>query len=280
MIYLEGEHVNPKKKSLKDEGFAVYRQSNLKNYYTCPHMFNLAQTLPEESVSQLIESKNTKMGLLFEGYVFGFKTPEEDIKGIGTAVKDRLKNAAEYVNNYPLNKIIQFGADTPLGEFWKGGKSYYDQMVIGETLAISGEADFFHEEFGFIDLKHTEEISKAGWTGEMKKYERMQCIVYPFMKYIGTGKIHPFYYVIVETKHSVPVIRVMKYTPTKQDFEWIKKEINLIHSDPFFHPFQDEYGNNCLKQSYGATRARCKFLQHCVHGRELLGGFHEIKFSD
>ena len=280
MRYIQGEEVQSIKGSLKQDGFPVYRQSSLKNYYTCPHMFHLAQTLPEEVVSGLIESRNTKMGLLFEGYVFGFKTPESEIKGIGKDVKERLKSAAEYVRNYPLKSIIQFGNGTKLGDFFADGMSYYDQMVVGKRMALTGEADFFHKDFGFFDLKHTEDISNAGWTNQMQRHEKLQSIVYPYLRFKGTGERHPFYYIVVETKYETPIVRAMYYKPTDDDFNWLEEQLNLIHDDPFYHPNEGEYSENCLSQRYGKSRARCKFMQHCEHGRSILGGFHEVKFVE
>lgn len=279
MKYFKGDAVHIKKTALKEDGFPVYRQSSLKNYYTCPHMFALSMSLPEEEVSKLIESRLTKMGLLFEGYALGFKTPEENIKGIGPDVKKRLKNAAEFLRNYPLKEVIQFGNGTTLGEFFKGGTAYYDQMVVGENLALSGEADFFHPEFGFFDLKHTEDIDNAGWRQGASRFERLQAIAYPFLSYINDGIIHPFYYVIVESKYDTPVIRTNKYKPTHEDFEWLIEQLNIIYNDPFYHPVPGEYDANCLRQRYGLSRARCKFMGHCEHGRSLLGGFHEMEFS-
>lgn len=279
-MYYEGDAVDPEKKKLKEEGFPVYRQSNLKNYYTCPYMFKLCQTLDEDRVSELIESRNTKMGLLFEGYLLGFKEPESLIKGIGKDVKQRIKDAAEYVRNLPLKDIIQFGEDTTLGDLIKDSKTYYDQMVVGETLALTGEADMFHPDFGFFDIKHTEELSQSGWTGVMLKHERMQCIHYPYLKYLGTGEMHTFYYIAVETKYATPIVRIMPYKPTEEDFKWLENEIKMIHADPFYYANEGEYGENCLSQRYGRARGRCKFLEECEHGRKVLGGYHPIQFQD
>jgi len=282
MEYTQGYQVGIRKKELKEKGFPVYRQSNIKNYYKCPMMFHLSQTLDPKVVSQLIESKATNMGLLFEGYVLGFKDDieEEGIKGIGTKVKDRLKSSAEYLRHYSMKDILQFGAEIELKDFIKDCELYYDQLVVGKTLALSGEADFFHPEFGFFDIKHSENLDGAGWTHTTSRYDRLQCIVYPYMKYIGEGKIHPFYYIIVESNDEDPVVRVMKYKPTLDDFKWFENEIKTIHADPFYAPYTGDYNENCLKQRYGLGRGRCKFIKKCSEGQKVLGGFHEIQFME
>jgi len=281
MEYFTGDDVDKKKKELKKKEFTVYRQSNLKNYWTCPRMFQLSQDLPEEVVSNLMQSRNTAMGLLFEGYVLGFKTPEKDIKGVGKDVKERLKKAAEHLLNLSCKEILQFG-DMKVKDLFgdKASKAYFNQMLVGSRLALTGEADLFHPDFGFFDIKHTEDIEFAGWAMNATRWERLQCIVYPYLRYRGTGELHPFYYITVETKYSNPIIKVLRYKPTEADFIWLEQTINLVFDDPIYAENPGEYNENCVKQRFGKARGRCKFLEHCQSGRNNMGGFEEIMFME
>ena len=278
-MYYQGINAEREKYKVKSNGGIVYRQSNVRNYFICPKSFQIAQSLPEDVHSSLIESRLTNMGLLFEGYVMGFKGEETEIKGIGTDVKLRIKSAAEYLLEYPLKDALPFTPNAKFKNIVNEGQKYYNQLLKRNGYYISGEADIFHNEFGFWDIKHTEEMNYSGWNGEITRENKLQCIHYTYMRWKGTKEFHDFYYVCVESKMDTPIIRIMHYRPTEEDFEWFEEVMDRIHTDPFFMENTGDYGDNCLQQKYGKARGRCKYLPHCNAGKSFLGGFHELSFK-
>ena len=278
-MYFIGDESIVKKNEINSRNGIVYRQSNLKSYFTCPKMFNLIQGLSPKESDSLYSSRNTAMGLLFEGYALGFKIDESSIKGVGKDTKSLLMDAASHLNKKQLKDIIGFG-DMQLGDFFREGFSYFNQLWDFGDYALSGEADFFHPDFGFFDIKHTQDLYQSGWLSFASRHERLQCITYPYIRYKGTGERHTFYYIIVETKNSPPLIKVLHYTPSDDDFEWFESMLNHIHNDPTFSPKPGEYNDNCLNQMYGKAKARCKLISRCPHGQSILGGIKSIEFPN
>lgn len=279
-MYYQGKESEIEKARIKANGGTVYRQSNVRNYFICPKSFQIAQSLPEDVHSSLIESRLTAMGLLFEGYALGFKGSESDIKGVGADVKSRLVSASKYLLEYPLKDILPFHGTEKFKYIVNTGTKYFNQLLKRKDYYISGEADIFHSEFGFWDIKHTEELNYSGWNGIITRESKLQCIHYPYMRWKGTKELHDFYYVCVESKMETPIIRIMHYRPTEEDFEWFEEIMDRIHEDPFFMANTGDYGDNCLNQRYGKAKGRCKYLGHCDAGKSFLGGFHELSFKE
>jgi len=252
----------------RSKGIPVVRQSSLKLYRTCPKMFKL-------SLDNEIETSRTMAkGLLFEGYLLGFKGDEHAIKGVGVKTKDKLKRlAGEVMFHKPYdNKTI--------GDIILESDAYVRQIYKTDDWALTGEADFIHPEIGIFDIKYTDNLQWSGWMKEnVERWDRLQAIAYPYLWKKGTGKVPTFYYIIVEGKYEEPIIKTIDYTPNEKDFEWLENTIDIIVGDGEYRVNPGSYNDNCLQQAYGSARGRCKYLDVCEQKQKIFSGAHSLRFE-
>lgn len=88
---LESSYTNLKKENLKNKkiGFLIYGKIEISNEF----IYNLSENSDLEEIAKNLFSFLKEMEKKFD-YIFTFKTPD---KGIGIAINDRLKRAAEFI---------------------------------------------------------------------------------------------------------------------------------------------------------------------------------------
>lgn len=237
-----------------------YRSTYLANYFKCPKAYEISLTNPIEM------SEPMREGLLFEGYVFHFKEGNEDeLKGKKQKKTiDSIKAKADAVRPLFLE-----------GEPFK--KLTYDC----EDYSISGEADYLGEILYkdkplkcIADLKFTGNLKI--WEdklSELKREDFLQAFIYPYIHYQSSREILPFVYIVVENTMDNPLVRMIKFNPTLQDFGYIIDVIERVNNDEIYAPYVG-YGT-CVNGKWG----RCSFLEHCEHGRKFLCETVELDLS-
>lgn len=268
----------------------VYRSSNLIHYPVCPKKFHLS------TQKEIERTRPMRDGLLFEGYLFGFKDSGEysqfELEGRrlnkdGSERKmtdaqletlERVKNRAELINN-----TFQFN-----------GESFVKFSVEFPDFIIQGEADFIGEFIwkgqiikGIVDLKYTGDIER-NWNSRNSKVEFFQSVMYTFLELARRNKEKdldlftdseplPFFYLVVENNdYDNPLFKLIIVKVTRADLQWLWSKINQIHkAKDLGYPANDSQ-DNCLGQ-WG--NSRCNYLQWCDEGRELISFEYEVEFS-
>lgn len=235
-------------------------QSNLVNYFTCPQKYALSY---EHKIPQ---SDAMRDGLLFEGYLFGFKGGEETQKKLeGRKKPDTLqwlKDKADFVR--PL-----FLTDLTAGAVLAG-----EAYVKLSYKDLEGEADFigmFDGELQIVDVKFTSDIETI-WNQKTRKHEFLQSVFYPYMVYKNTKKILPFTYLLVENSDS-GLIKKIRIEVTKEDFRELETILEMVQDDCFLEP-----NYNACFSFYG--KVRCDYANHCPYFRKKIQETKKIKYSD
>lgn len=153
-----------------------------------------------------------------------------------------------------------------------------------DGFVLHGEADLFNPTIGFIDIKTTSDLAGSGWNDKKTISDMLQSVTYPFLKYLGSGVIYPFYYVILcvsPIPNVPPIIKVRKVEVKKKDFDAFFGLCKKIATDTILAPDIGEYGENCTARKIGQyKRCMCPFVNYCEEGRRLAGGFESFSFED
>lgn len=153
-----------------------------------------------------------------------------------------------------------------------------------DGFVLHGEADLFNPTIGFIDIKTTSDLEGSGWNDKKTIRDMLQSLTYPFLKYLGSGVIYPFYYVILcisPIQNVPPIIKVRKVEVKEKDFDAFLALCKKIANDTILEPDIGDYGENCTARKMGGyKRCACPFVNYCEVGRQLAGGFDAFAFED
>jgi len=243
----------------------TYRQSALQNYLGCNRSFKHRdfQTPPSQAMIN---------GLIFEGFVFGFKTEEEKAEltltkaGKPKAGIAKYERLAEFVKPY-------FGIGV-----------HHQRMIhrVSDEYSLSFEPDYYgcfapeQKDFkeAVVDLKLTANISKI-WDWKQSKQDFFQACSYTWAVLQETGNRLPFYYLVVEDNdYEIPVCRIIEVKVSDNDLKWFLSVAERAHKDIFLEPNAEA----CLGN--GRFDPRCRCLEKCDFGRDKVGGFEVITFDD
>lgn len=237
------------------------RQSEFKHYFRCPKKMVLAGEHDIEMNDAMRE------GLLFEGYVFGKFKDDNEEELIGRKKKptiDGIKAQAEkvkplFLKGEPFVKMEHVEAD----------RLYHGEIdYVGIVDTPEGEFE------GLVDLKKTGSIDWV-WDSKTTRASYMQASFYPYLYYLINGEIKDFLYVIVEDKYPDPIIAFRKFNIKDnaiEIFSWLETKLNKIVEDIVKPAIPN--GINCL---YGG---RCSYLEWCKEGREFVGGYKEVDWTE
>lgn len=246
----------------------VFRQSQVQHYFACPKRYKLSLEFGDE----MEPSMAMRQGLIFERMVLGEK-PDHD--------EEKFKKEVYGKITAPTVEFIKTQANRAK-EYFLGGDAYVKLMFEAEKYFIKGEGDYVGEVLYegeavecIGDLKYTSNIQDI-WNNKDKKSDFLQASFYPYMLYKQTGKLLPFIYVIVENTFVDPLIKTIKINISDMDysFNWLEKNLDTIVNDIWFEPRANE--NNCV--GYRGT-GKCRFLEFCSDGRELISSPIELDFE-
>ena len=243
------------------------RQYMLNNYLLCPRLFKLCQEFETKQTEAMLKGK------IFEGLLFGFKSEDEKKELCLT----KLGKPKTCVANY------QTISDKLQGIF-RGGKNHERIFIkYNDEYEISFEPDYVGDLLivhsgevirAIVDLKLTGDINKI-WDYKSKKEDYFQAVSYTWAIWKKTGEILPFYYFVVEDNDfDTPVYRLIEMIVTPEDLKWFEQLCDTALNDIFL-----EYNcNHCL--GTGKFDPRCRLIDKCEYGRNLIGGVERIVFSD
>lgn len=246
----------------------VFRQSQVQHYFKCPKMYKLSLEFGDE----IEPTMAMRQGLIFERFVLGEK-PDHDEEKFRKEVYGKIQA--------PTVEFIKAQAERAK-EYFLAGNAYVKLLYEADNYIIKGEADFVGEILFegdavecIADLKYTSNIQDI-WNSKDKKSDFLQASFYPYMLYKLTGKLLPFIYVIVENTFTDPLIKQIKVdiTDMEYSFNWLEKNLDTIVNDIWFEPRANE--NNCV--GYRGM-GKCRFLEFCSDGRELITSPLEIEFE-
>lgn len=250
-----------KKKEIATPTKPNYRSTYLVNYFTCPKKYIL-------STEHKIETNDVmRDGLLFEGYVFDrFKENNEDelIGRKKPATIEAIKTKADYVR-----KLFVKGEP-----FVKLNYSCEDYTITGEADYIGNVVVNGEQVRCIADLKFTGNLKI--WDdklSEMKRENFIQAYLYPYLWYQMKEEILPFVYIIVENTFETPLIKIIRFNPSFQDFGYIVDVVEKVNADNVYVANQG-YGT-CVNGKWG----RCDMLQYCQEGREFIAEPVEMDLS-
>lgn len=232
------------------------RQSCYQAGLTCRRAFKLSQTHESAPSKAMID------GLVFEGFVFGFK---DDAKQYAYNKDGSIKAGV---------KGIQAIAESIKKLF---GDGHVHTRLYCEQ--VNGEPDFIGEfkpvdKMAIVDLKFTKDIAKI-WNWKQTKADYFQAVSYTYLQLQETGEMFPFYYLVVANGNEErPIYRIIEMTVTVKDIEWFLGVVNTLNNDKLLIPDTSK----CL--GTGKFDPACRYLPDCEHGREMMGGFETISFSD
>lgn len=269
--------------------------SNIKNYYKCPHLFTLSRAYDVEKSSSALQA-----GLLFEGYVFGFKNApgysEFEIRGLKYNKPDKYgkveinqRSGKTDMAVEPIKKRAGF-----VRQFFDNGKPFVKLEYDGNFRngKLKGEADFigevwvdvglldvgneetrqFHELLPrmakrrvIADLKDTGEIFYR-WNFITKQTQVIQSILYPYIWFKMTGELVDFLYFVVWNK-SENIIKQIYFKTTMATIELAESLIAQLENDLLKRPRCN--AQNCLKGEYNSP---CEYISFCEDGRDLIAG--------
>lgn len=237
----------------------VLRQSEFSNYFACPYKMVISSQVKREVTDPMRE------GLLFEGYTFGKFKDDNEKELIGRKKPETIEG---------IKNIAITVRDTLLGV----GTPFLKLQHETDDFILTGELDWFGEvhfngqtQKAILDLKYTGDIINA-WGSKSRKNEFIQAVTYQYLAWKNYGDLYPFYYCLVESKYSNPIVKVVEVHSNFSDFEWLETQLKLIVSDPIKEP-KTGFGT-CINKGQ-----RCPYLEHCPHGREWLGQSSEVYFE-
>jgi len=246
----------------------TYRQSNIANYFECPHRFHLSRH------HDMPTSDAMEEGRLFEAIVLGAKDEEEKKALFGRKTK---KTIDSYTRSADMVRQLFDLADIGVGL-----DSYVTMVWESEEYILQGEADFigylriYGKRYKSIaDLKFTGSITRV-WMDKTRKSQFLQSAVYQYLHYMNSGELLPFTYIVVENLKSLPmgakpIIKIYIIKPNMEALNWVESLVQAIHEDSDLRP-------NLEVCEDGPFKSRCKYLIHCAHGRKLIETPVEVDF--
>jgi len=258
----------------------VYRSSNLIHYPACPKKYYLSTLHDQKQTSAMRD------GLLFEGYLFGFKSGEKEQKELEGSKKavtlGQIRRIAEKVND-----VFKF----------KGAK-FNKYKIEFDDFILQGESDFRGHTTNFVysgepvkglvDIKFTADIDR-NWNQRNSKPEYIQAPMYTFLELATEHQTSneltlfqkdplPFYYLVIEKKYDEePLFALIPVKVTREDLKWLWNKILQVHNAREIGYIANDNYDNCL--GIGAYSGRCPYLQWCEEGRNLVAFNREVEFS-
>lgn len=268
LVYGKKENYDPEKKP-------AYHQSGIKSIFDCPKRFKLSMSHHPYFTANT--QKTLNQGKIIENVVFDRMVTDEEKKllhkGRTPATIKRLEQIGAKVKERGY-----FGEGTPhlrfqidLGRyFYRGEYDFLGECQFKETM--------FPEAIG--DLKVTGSIDKL-WTPKVARHEFLQAVAYPWAHWKLTGRIVPFIYTIVEDKAlwKEPVVRQIAITCTMEDFKWWEDLLEYAHK-LHYSLFVDHVAGPHTCGDWGVGNGKCWYLPYCKQGKDWMGGFREIEFSE
>ena len=250
----------------KPQSLSVVRQSNLAWHFRCHYAYFLSF---EQSLER---TEAMREGLLFEGYVLGFKNNDEG------ALKGRKREKSlEFIKTQAMHAKPYFIR----------GKAYVPLTTKYKSITLQGEADYVgvvrynSQEIECIcDLKRTGDIVRI-WDkedGKANKQDYLQAVYYSYIHYKMTKKRLPFIYTVVDSKYDVPIIRQIMVNVDSRSFDWLEKTLNdRVVGKITFKPNQ----YSCLiPSSFSQSSNRCPFMWCCSFGKSYVSESYEIDFNE
>lgn len=269
-----------------------YHCSGIRKYYECPHKFNLSRKHEIEK-----DSKALTMGLLFEGYLLGFKSdnPEDEYsefqirgmelkedgtpkgnKGMKDATVLPIKTRAEYFKKWFADGAsfvkLEYDGDYNDAEALRGEADFIGNVWIRDEI-YPGPADpeqgvEFEDGWRYskrpviCDVKDTSDIY---WRWRINSEQQvLQAIIYPYLWYKMTGEILDFCYFIIWNK-SDTIFKQLYFKTTEETFKRAEEILNKIDNDIIKSP--NISWETCGK---GEFNAPCDYIEYCEAGREFI----------
>ena len=265
-----------------------YHSSNLIHYPFCKRKFYLSMHHRQERTPAMRD------GLLFESYLFGFRSDEirRELEGrrLNKDGKERKLTPPQEAKLDNIKRKANYIKD----KYQFEGEPFKKYIVEFDEFTLEGESDFVgkaiidgEEWEGIIDTKFTSSISK-NWNSRNSKGEFFQSVMYPMLELAirHNGEIDlftnrdpmQFAYLIIENNNfEVPLHEVIQVEVTRNDLKWLWNQIVDIHNARNFEYPADSTEENCLGVGYYSQK--CPFLEHCPEGRSLIELNYKVKFS-
>ena len=269
------------KVNVENDGRLRLRYSTVKNYPVCPHMFKLSQEYSQEPTRA--QELSMAKGNLFEYYVLGSSSDprniEEVIKknkgrfdGMQKKTVDRIKLMAERVKKHFIN--IEYSQLHLVYD--KDPRYIFESHIDALALIQFNELNKGKPFVAIVDTKWTASIEEV-WNNKSTKDDFLQAIVYVWMIWLNTQRILPFVYVVAQSIGEDTVIKPFVINVTLEDMEWfVSNYIERLCSDKSFSPIANHY--NCL--GHKSKKGKCRYIQHCEHGKKLLTKPQLMEFKD
>lgn len=256
----------------------VIRFSILKNYFSCPYSYKLAQTeTPRIAQSTL---KVMAKGNLFEFFVTKMTSDTRDLDavikknkggfdGMTKKTVDKIRADAKYVEQYILE----------MDECQTTLEVENDRFKFVGTLDFIGVLKFDDWEGPMLcisDLKYTSEMDI--WNNKLSKEDFMQAIIYVWLLYRNTGKILPFVYVVTQSLNEDSTItKPFIIHVTLEDIKAFQQnELMKVLNDKEFKPNPSQH--NCLGTK--GVKSKCWYLDYCTVGKQLLQNSAQYKYGE
>jgi hypothetical protein len=267
-----------------------YHSSSIRTYFECPKKF----ILEREHKIEKEPTRAMQLGLLLEGYIFGFKDQPEysefNIRGLkynkdGISIAKNkglqdvtvapIKKRAEFFKQFfgegeAFVKIEYDGnyknAEKLRGETDFIGEHWIDKSIIPD-LKPSEKTDFLADKEMvkrrvMVDLKDTVDIYYRWHITNVMQV--LQSVLYPYIWMQATGEVIDFVYFIAWNKTQTVFKQIYSKT-TKETFLLAEKLVDKIDTDLFFEP--DVEVSNCIG---GGFTAGCDYVELCEEGRAFV----------
>lgn len=251
-----------------------FSPSSIATYNFCPY----AKKLKDELNIRTEPSEAMKAGLLFEGYLLGFKADsQKELEGKKFAkTLDKYKLQAEYISPVFINEGESYNWIEYESKYWHlRGEIDYHGFIDTEYLSeiCGGQV---HEDLSnaIVDVKYTGNVQKM-WDAKTERESLLQSICYPYMMWKNYGEKIPFFYLIVDSEFEKPLVRVQQVLYNDYDFDYIERILNACSRDIFFEPVVSDDTCGGAKN----YQTRCNYAGVCEHGRKHIGGYKETIFK-
>jgi len=175
---------------------------------------------------------------LYYKYVEGIEEEEKTVMIIGKAFHERIlegKNdeAFESLSKTYKSRIDEMQEALEREPLWKPGKlekAEYEfdvKMKNGTTVkVIIDRLGEFNGENAIVELKSTGNLQRWDWWFAENS---LQPYIYPYAYWLKTGKILPFYFVIV-TFDPKPKCKFFRKQCTEDDFKLLEEQLTLLQN--------------------------------------------------
>lgn len=243
-----------------------YRQSNLKNYFTCPRKFLLSMQHDFGEPSMAM-----RQGLIFENLVLGNKANHDEAEFKKNVIGRITPATLETIRNH---------ADTTKAELGEGIPFVDLAYQMNHAVLLTGEADFIGMVLvedkvirAIVDLKYTGDLI-GNWSGT-ERSDYLQAFQYMYIWERMTGERLPFVYKLVDNSADEAMIKTLVINPTDEDFQWFEGFIKGVSEDIYFEPCEEP--ETCLGWK---GRQKCQYLRHCPYGTNLVFGTKYLSFNN